>query len=267
MMRVATSSSGITLSFSKEAVAVNALGKVSWESNPLTVAQTGGDINSLNLGLGSDASGGFSSTVTLNPRREVFAWLPQFVFNLDCLWTGFWADVSFAVVQARHRLGFSEDPATAGNIPGEPTTVTQAFANLNVFANECRHTGVDDVIIRLGYDMTYCNNDHIGIYFLGLIPTGKNFDNSRWFQPLVGSKHGGVGVGVEGDYTLWNCDDHDLVLMSELKYTFRFKHDEKRIFDLGNPNGPLSRFLLAAPSTTPCDNPVNITSNLHPVQK
>ena len=53
------------------------------------------------------------------------------------------------------------------------------------------------------------------------------------------------------------CDNQDLVLMTELKYTFRFKHRENRIFDL-KTNGPLSRFLLAAPETTPC-SPVNIT--------
>ena len=186
---------------------------------------------------------------------------------MDCLCTGFWADVSFAVAHARHKFHLRElsTPAVngatttaTGDIPGEPTTFVGALNSLNALSRDCRHTGVDNVIVRLGYDWTYCNNDHVGLYFLGLIPTGKRFNNARWFEPVIGSKHGGVGVGIEGDYTLWNCDDQDLVFMTELKYTFRFKHTENRVFDLNN--GPLSRFLLAVPSDS-C-SPVNIVSNL-----
>lgn len=227
--------------------------------NPTTIGETGANIESLNFGLGS-TNGNFESTICLRPRREVFAWLPQFIFNLDCLCTGFWADVSFAVAHARHKLHFDETPSTAAaNITGQPTTVLGAFAALDAFSTNCRHTGVDNVLVRIGYDYTYCNNDHFGAYFLGLIPTGKNFNNAQFFAPVIGSKHGGVGVGVEGDYTFWNCDDQDLVFMTELKYTYRFKHRENRVFDLNN--GPLSRFLLAAPSTNPC-LPTNIVSNL-----
>lgn len=228
-------------------------------ANSVTVAENGGDIESLNFGLGAASPSAFESTVSLDPRRQVFAWLPQFIFNLDCLCTGFWADVSFAVAHARHKLRFHENNTVPGDITGEPTTVLGALNGLNAFSKDCRHTGVDNVIVRLGYDYTYCNNDHFGLYFLGLIPTGKRFNNARWFEPVIGSKHGGIGVGVEGDYTVWNCDDQDLVFMTELKYTYRFKHSESRVFDLNN--GLLSRFLLAAPEANPC-LPVNIVSNL-----
>ena len=85
------------------------------------------------------------------------------------------------------------------------------------------HTGVDGVLLRLGYDYTYCNNDHFGIYFAGQAPTGKQFNNSRWFQPQVGSKHGAVGVGIEGDCTVWcdDCSNSDFVVMSELLYLYK----------------------------------------------
>ena len=227
------------------------LGKGFLGSNPLTIAETADNDDtvawSLNWGLGANAPDNFKSEVSLCPRRKVFAWLTQLNFNLDCFCTGLWFDVAFAVVRAKHDLRFFENNEQEGEISGEATTVKEAFNNANVFARDCRHTGVDDVEVRLGYDYYYCNNDHVGLYFVGSIPTGKNFDNSRWFQPIVGSKHGGAGAGFTADYTICGseCDNTDLVAMTEFKYQFKFRHDERRIFDL-TENGPLSRFLLAA---------------------
>lgn len=225
--------------------------------NPLVIAEEGGDFDSLNLGLGNDTDEGFSSTISLCPKREVFAWLPQFRFNLDCVCTGLWADVAFAVVHARHRLNFRENLASAGTIVDDETgevrtSVADVFNANNVFANnKCRHTGVDNVDVRLGYDWNYCGNDHVGLYLIGTIPTGKRFDNARWFQPLVGTRHGALGIGLEGDYTFWNDESNnsDLVLMSDFKYQFHFRRSENRVFDLNN--GPLSRFLLVADEATP----------------
>lgn len=235
-------------------------------ANPLTVSEfAGADIAALNLQLSAfdDAtppSTNFESTFSICPERKTFSWLNQFYFNLDCFWTGLWASVDFAVVHARHELNINEDLTNgpsdlptpiAGNTAEEnaalaalPANVREAFDQLNTFANDCRHTGVDDLLFRVGYDYNYCSNDHIGIYFLGVAPTGKRFDNTRWFQPIVGSKHGAIGVGLTGDYTLW-CDEQynaDLVFQTEVMYQFRLRHEEARTFDYNN--GPCSRFRL-----------------------
>lgn len=224
-------------------------------TNPLVVSeQSPSDFNSINLGLGNTNTGEFfSSKVSIAPRREVVGWLNHMYFNLDCFCTGLWFDITFAVARAKQRLCFKEVGST-GNIPNEATTVAQAFNNLNVFSRDCEHTGVDDVMFRIGYDYNYCDNDHVGVYFLGIAPTGKAFDNTRWFQPLIGSKHGAVGAGFEGDYTIWSCDNSDLVFQTELLYQYRLRHDERRAFDYNN--GPLSRFLLVAPSDD-VDNPTS----------
>ena len=230
--------------------------------NPITFSETApSDFNPVNLQLGNNTTGQFyNAKVSLCPRREVIGWLAHFNFNLDCFCTGLWADIAFAVAQAKHRLHFKEVDNAPGSIPvatgqvASPTTVAQAFNNLGVFAKDCKHTGVDDVLLRIGYDYNYCDNDHAGVYFLGIAPTGKDFDNSRYFQPLVGSREGAVGVGFEGDYTIWSCDNHDLVFQTELLYQYRLRHDERRVFDYNN--GPLSRFLLVA-TTTNTDNPVS----------
>lgn len=248
-------------------------------TNNLIVGEQGTDIdfNSINLGLGNTTSGeNFLSTVSLCPRREVIGWQAHLYFNLDCFCIGLWADIAFTVAQAKHRLRFNEVNTTPGNIPDEPTTVGQAFDQLNVFAcrngnsslttttgsnncntdcrRDCKHTGVDDVLLRIGYDYNYCDNDHVGVYFLGIAPTGKHQDNTRWFQPQVGSKHGAVGVGFEGDYTIWSCENQDLVVQTELLYQYRLRHHECRVFDYCN--GPLSRFLLVANADN-VDNPVS----------
>jgi len=232
------------------------LGAGFFGTNPLVVAENApSDFNANNLDLGNTNSGEFfRSKVSICPRREVVGWLSHFYFNLDFCCTGLWADIAFTVARAKHKLNFNEVNTTAGNIAGEPTTVAQAFNNLNVFSRDCEQTGVDDVLFRIGYDYNYCDNDHAGFYFLGIAPTGKAFDNTRWFQPLVGSKHGAVGAGFEGDYTIWACENSELVFQTELLYQFRLRHEERRTFDYNN--GPLSRFLLVAASDN-VDNPVS----------
>ncbi|MBA3752245.1 hypothetical protein H0X06_05660 [Candidatus Dependentiae bacterium] len=228
-------------------------------SNTITVAENGGDINSLFLGLGSNTTAGFSSTITVRPTRRVFSWLSQMVFNLDSCCTGLWADVSFAVTSVRHRLRLTEvstaGTAVTNDIVGGPTNVTDALTRLGVLPgsnSRCKRTGVDDAMIRLGYDWNYSGNDHVGFYGLGYIPSAKRRRNtSELFQPTVGTRGGGIGFGMTADFTAWSdeCNMSDLSIMTELKYTHTLRHRDFRTFDLNN--GPLSRFLLVAPQTNP----------------
>lgn len=225
-------------------------------NNPFTVAQQDsqpGEINSLNLGLASPQPGGYLSTFTFRPKRSVFGWMPSLLFNLDCFCTGLWADITVAVLAVKNEFCLNEKVTTPGAIAYPPRNITltdaqQAFKGLKTFPRQKSHTGVDNIEVRLGYDWLYCDNDHLGAYLSGIIPTGREFDNSRWFQPLVGSRSGAVGFGVSGDCTLWDDETaaSAAVIMSELKYLYRFKHKDKRMFDL--KNGPLSRFLLVAQS-------------------
>jgi len=218
----------------------------------IVVAEQGGDVNSLFLGLGSDSEAGYSSTVSIHPRRRVFSWLSQMIFNLDSCCTGLWADFSFAVTNARHKLCLKEVDTVSNDIPGGPANVVAAFQDLGVLPRHCKRTGVDDALLRLGYDWNYCGNDHVGFYGLGYIPTGKRRCDAQLFSPTVGSKGGGVGFGFTADYTAYSdeCNNSDLTLMTEFKYTYMLRHKETRVFDLTN-GGPLSRFFLVAPETNP----------------
>lgn len=210
----------------------------------VTVAEEGAaDIASLNLSLGSTQPTGYFSTFTFRPKRSVLGWMPQFTFNLDCLCTGLWADIAFAVLSVHHEFCLNEKVTTPGEI-NDITNAQQAFNALDTFARSRRHTGVDDIEVRLGYDWLYCDNDHVGVYLDGIIPTGREFDNTRFFQPLVGSRNGAIGFGLTADNTWWDDEiaQTACVIMTELKYLHKFGNKERRIFDL--TNGPLSRFLL-----------------------
>ena len=220
------------------------LGAGFFGKNPFTVAEQRGDINSLNLGLVSTQPEGFLSQVRVSPKRKVLAWLNQFIFNFDPLVDGLWADVAFAVVKAHHFIDLYEKVVTPGDFPGL-RTVDDAFTQLGVFPTNLRSTAVDDLEIRVGYDYSQCGANYLGAYILGSQATGPRYDNTQLFQPLVGSRHSGIGAGVRALYTM----PYDCTLMTELKYQFKFHKAGPRIFDL--INGPLSRFLLATTEANP----------------
>ncbi len=237
------------------------LGRGFFGENPLLFAEQSAPFNSLNLGLGSKQPEGFSSMVRLSPKREVFAWLPQFIFNLDCFCPGTWADCAFAVTRVKHHICLFEQRTTFGDLTNEPSSVREALDTLEVFPLSRHHTGVDDIQVRLGYVMGYCEDDMFSVYLLGNIPTGKKFDDTRWFQPYVGSRRGGVGAGVMFDGNLWlsELDGTECLLMAELKYLYSFGDKQRRQFDL--KNGPLSRFLLIAAEDnvdTPLQGGINL---------
>lgn len=220
---------------------------------PMTVSEINsepGDINSLNLFLSSNQPQGFLSTFHFRPKRSVLGWMPQLSFNFDCFCTGLWADITTAVLSVHNEFCLNEKVVTPGDFD-KIHTVQEALFDLKVFPESRRHTGADNVELRLGYDLLYCDNDHIGLYLSGIIPTGSKLDNSRWFQPLVGTRAGAFGFGLTGDCTLWDDEVATTVcvVMSELKYLHFFKHKDRRMFDL--VNGPLSRFLLVTQSTNP----------------
>ncbi len=228
--------------------------------NPIIVAGLGDnvnpsevDINALNLGLGvidksnpTNQSVHFSEKYSISPRREVAALLSQFYFNLDSLYKGVWFELSFAVARAKHELR-QNGVGNTSNLDSAKNVSQALDARQTYFDSEFddTHTGVDNVFCQLGYDWKYSSNNHVGIYFPGVAPTSKEFDQARWFQPQVGDKHGSIGVGLKGDYTIYDSDvdNTDFVFHTEFLYLFSFKHEQNRRFDLSR-NGSLSRFLL-----------------------
>ncbi len=237
-----------------------------------------GNVGSLWLNLVAAPGLAFSSTLTIKPERQVtgsyFAarfdmsrWLP------DAHWLvrNIWGMLSFAAMEATHRLNVSErltGDMAYGTIPGI-TTGVQAFNNAKWAAGKLstcplKKSGIDDIQLKLGDNWFFCDNQsHIGLYLVGSIPTGNHPTAKYMFEPLVGTRHGAFGVGVNADFSLYKDDHAQCTFMLDTKYRYLFSGCERRSFDLRG-NGDWSRYLLLVnEDTTSLTMPaINATTHL-----
>jgi hypothetical protein len=104
--------------------------------------------------------------------------------------------------------------------------------------------GVDDIQLKLGWNhFSADEEEHIGAYAVGTIPTGSKPRNVFVFQPRIGTRNGAIGVGLNGDVIVCQRSDmHTLHFMADAKYRYLFGDHECRSFD-GCQNGPWSRYL------------------------
>ncbi len=116
-------------------------------------------------------------------------------------------------------------------------------------SHERSNFGIDDVILKGGYDLYFNGDDHFGLYLLGGFPTKRNlksevYRKSDHFKknekieggeiidslhindtPQLGTKHFRVGTGINGGFTLMDCDEHHLTLMLDTQYRYAFPAD------------------------------------------
>ena len=172
------------------------------------------DINAAWLNLSSDSAQGFISRLKISPERKVSALNNQFYFDLSRCGAGFWADVTFAFVHARHNLNVCEDV----EVPADTSFFSDATQALNNPAWDAGKfctdgmtaNGIDDVQIRLGWQLPYCDSSEWGVYLIGTIGTGNKSCNTSecgtsgcLFRPTVGTHSHSFGVGINGDCVLW----------------------------------------------------------------
>lgn len=227
-------------------------------SNSVTVADLPpADINALWLGL-FNATDPFSSTFSIKPQSKIFGYHLNWYVNLDSWLCGLWFDLSTAILNTRHTLNCNEVGGLATQCPGL-VNVTSALSNPNYLYdrffcglcnNEKRRTAIDDIQFRLGWEGSICSEDNIwGLYLIGTAPAGRKVTATYIFEPIVGSKHGSIGVGFDADYT-FNLCGCDFSVLTDFNYRYVFRHNECRTFDL-TPNGAFSRFLLVALESAP----------------
>lgn len=229
------------------------------EASSFVATETGATaVNSLELGLISAPGTVFSERFTICPKRTVNGGYFNFYFDFSNWhrWLcGTWAEIAFAAAHVEHRLNptsVNTDGDNTGTITGL-TTVTDALNNpdwtAGRFFRGCRSkTGVDDVMIKIGWNYTFCDYDHAGLYLVGVAPTGHGTRALDVFEPLVGSNHGRIGLGLNTDWTAYECENHRLNWMVDLRYLYGLKNCERRSFDLC-ANGDWSRYLLVVEPT------------------
>ncbi len=104
--------------------------------------------------------------------------------------------------------------------------------------------GFADVEYIVGYN--FINDDcyHLGLFALGILPTGKKRKSLFYFDPVVGNgKHFGLGAGIDAHTVLWSGEDSNIALFLYGHVSHLFRSTQCRFFDLVN-NGPYSRYLL-----------------------
>lgn len=218
------------------------------------------DISSLWLGIIAPIDTPFESTICIKPRRTVIGGAFRLFFDFgayDPCYCNWWASIFVPVQQVRHDLHITETPSPTSGTPIVPPSFANVIAALNnpeweygkFSTHRLKKTGVDDICMRLGYNFVRDEENLLGLYGLLFVPTGRGTRAKYVFEPLVGSKHVGVGVGLIADYTFYECGSTSIDLMLDARYARFFKHHEVRSIDLYN--GDWSRYLLVASPSDP----------------
>lgn len=215
-----------------------------------------GDINPLWVGLMSPTDTFYSSTICFSPRRTVAGAVLTFYANLDFCCTKLWFEANTALMTARNTLGmFETDRAAEGTID-DLHTACDTFNNPDWLAakidccNKHKKTGLDDIQLKLGYDICSSDVKHWAPYLVASIPTGQRNSAEYLFNPVVGSKHFRLGFGFNADQRLIENERHSFDVLFDAKFTYGLKGTETRTFDLTN-NGDWSRYLLVIQETAP----------------
>lgn len=212
----------------------------------VTLDESGhGNIDPLWLNVISPNGSFYTSTLSLAPERKVAGMLFTFYANItQTIWLG----INTAAMQVNNNAHLCEtDRTQPGTIPGFENAY-QAFNNSawcagKISACNLKIGGLDDIQFKLGYDILKNDESHASLYLVATAPTGKRPNAQYLFEPLVGSKNGSFGVGLNAEVGLCDFKDKTCAFMVDLKYRYIFGATERRSFDLCN-NGDWSRYLL-----------------------
>lgn len=214
-----------------------------------------GDVDPLWLQGISSLTKQYSSMVFLRPKMTQWGMVVNFYGDLGDLIEGLWISINTTFMNVTTNLVLTEEGLQDNGVIPCLQTAQQMLTNCqwdyNKFlcGNQSRF-GMDDVQIKVGYDALDRNLGHLGLYVVGTIPTGTRPRNYSVFEPLVGSRNGSLGFGVNTDVKYECCQDNIFSWMFDFKYRYVFPSCTIRSFDL-TANGDWSRYLLVTTQTNP----------------
>lgn len=238
----------------------------------LSVRENGsGDLGSSWFNIFADPSSeGFSSCISIAPKRKVYGGIIKYRQELCCLLKGLWASVLMPIVRVEHNMNLCErnvqNPGVAEangesflNEAGDHiSNMVQAFNSRawcfgKIKCGKMEKSGIDDLQFNLGYDVFARENWHLGVRFDMLIPMGCRPTSNYLFEPTVGNGgHFGLGFGTNFDYNFWNTENGGLTFLADFRYRYLFSGRQCRSFDL-TCNGDWSRYLSVADCGNPCE--------------
>jgi hypothetical protein len=219
-----------------------------------------GDINPLWFNVISAPGTLYNSVVCFAPQRTTYGGVITFYADLCSLVDGLWLLGNTALMGATHRMRVHEyNRIGNGTIPGF-ATLCDGFNNPTWCAGKIKccggktKGGLDDIQIKIGYDCNRSTAGHSALYGVCTIPTGTNQTSNYLFEPLIGSKNGTLGLGLNADYMMYEGENSSWTILGDFKYRYAFGAHERRSFDLSN-NGDWSRYLLVIMQDQP-SNPL-----------
>ncbi len=104
-------------------------------------------------------------------------------------------------------------------------------------------TGIDDLLLKLGYSVVRQDDVRVDIYGELLVPLNESQTAEFVFEPMIGNGgHVGLGAGIFVDGE-WDLDHgHFLAFLGDIRYRYLFSSTEKRSFDVKGK--PFSRYMF-----------------------
>ncbi|MCL4229318.1 hypothetical protein KJZ61_01350 [Candidatus Dependentiae bacterium] len=214
---------------------------------------------------GAEDQATFESTITIEPRQNVFGLGFTYRQNLsqlfwddaDCEYP-WWFEISTPLTRIENRVDLGEaiehDGGGAAQVTGLPEEQVlfdsmKAAFNQKLWkygkindGNKMKKTRLADIELKLGYQ--WVNTECCGAEsYIGLhIPTGNRPHAEYLFEPIVGAnQHWGVMWGTSAYFDVWQNDCVAFNFYIDLAAKYMFSGRERRSFDLKYK--PWSRYL------------------------
>lgn len=219
----------------------------------LNVQENGtGDLDSLWFQVISSNPTYYSSNLSFAPVRQTYG--SMLYCNLQ-LPKDFYLAFNTALIGAKHNLNSQELNITNLGTAQYQTVLESLTSNTRSYgrvAASKTKVGLDDIQIKLGKNFYSRNQTNLDFYALLGLPTSQGAKSIVLFEPLVGSKHVQLGLGLNYYNCFYQSDLRQVTFASELKWRYGFAANERRLFDL-TQNGQWSRYMLLVTSTNKVD--------------
>ena len=160
-------------------------------------------------------------------------------------------------------------------IDGQTEVDFQAQLTAGKINGKHSRAGVADIDIMVGYNFLKKETYHAGINIGLSIPAGNGSTGEYFFEPIYGTKHFGLGAGLEASARIWGCEDHNFKINFAANYRYLFQASEKRIPGmthdnfgqyelLAQTNGLTGQTPIVAIDLTPAANLLNQKVNVTP---
>jgi hypothetical protein len=203
-----------------------------------------------------DLPGNSESTMTLGMIEKRGGVKLSYFQHLDGIEEGFYFAFHLPVVLVDHRtrVAFTDevlDEHGKGKLSDffagrDGKRITQNIADPLAFGKIVHgHNivhGIADLEFLFGYNFLYDTPYHLGFDFSVIVPTGTHGTGEYLFEPLVGSRHYSLGVGLSGYANLLKARHHRFCLYFDAKYYFVLKAFETRT--IGLKNIPFGQYYL-----------------------